>query len=121
MKYQDKNFQRLQERQKKNPKESKRDFLIRNDRYKIHLRFYNETANKIFDTESWYSFTDKQRDEIIRSHKRLVTKSNYFHFIGLNLTNSFFVDERDWINMVKEEYKPNYALIRSRRLKKIGI
>ena len=84
-------------------------------------KFYNETVNKIFDIESWYSFTDVQRDEIIRSHKRLVSKSKYLHFIGLNLTNSFSVDETDWINMIKEEYKPNYALIRSKRLNKIGI
>ena len=116
MRYQDRNFQRLQERQKQNPKESKRDFLIRTGREKKHLRFYKETAQKIYDIDSWYCMTDKQRDEIIESKKRIG-----YYYVWTPKFTPFLRNEESWIEYVKETYKPDPAELRARTLKKIGI
>ena len=121
MRYQDRNFQRLQERQKLNPKESKRDFLIRTGREKKHLRFYKETAHKIYDIDSWYCLTDKQRDEIIESKKRIDIRSIYSYFVWTPKFPPFFINEKSWIEYVKDTYKPDLAEVRTRALNKIGI
>jgi hypothetical protein len=126
MRYQDRNFQRLQERQKQNPKESKCDFLIRTGREKKHLRFYKETAHNIYDIDSWYCLTEKQRDEIIESKKKIIdtsTRSIYSYFIWTWTPKSppFFINEKSWIEYVKETYKPDPAEVRAKTLKKIGI
>lgn len=111
MRYQDSNFQRMQDRQRQNPKESKREFLIRSGREKKHLRFYKETAHKVYDIDSWYCLTDKQREQIIRSH-------NSKHVLTLF---TIFFSEESWIEYVKKEYKPDQSALRARALNKIGI
>ena len=118
MRYQDSNFQRMQDRQKQNPKESKRDFLSRTGREKEHLRFYKETAHKIYDIDSWYCLTEDQRSQIMRSYN-ITLGFNRINFVlyGQSLFNS----ERSWIEYVKEMYKPDQAVLRARALKKIGI
>lgn len=120
MRYQDRNFQRMQDRQRLNPKESKRDFLIRTGREKKHLRFYKEIAYKAYDTDSWHCLSDKQRDEIIDSWKQLKRQSLLTGPIYLYFT-PYFESQEDWFDWVKEKYRPDPALLRQSALKKIGI
>lgn len=126
MRYSDRNFQRAQERQRQNPKESKRDFLIRTGREKRQLRFYKETAHRIYDAESWHCLTEKQRDEIIRSYNivdyHLIPN---LYSLGWNAYTInglyFFSSEESWSEYVRQEFRPDPALLRNRALKKIGI
>lgn len=118
MRYKDNNFQRMQDRQKQNPKESKRDFLIRTGREKEHLRFYKETAHKIYDIDSWYCLTEDQRSRIMRSHN-ITLGFDRINFVLYG--KSLFCSELSWIEYVKETYKPDQAVLRAKALKKIGI
>lgn len=118
MRYKDSNFQRMQDRQKQNPKESKRDFLIRAEREKKQLRFYKETAHKIYDIDSWHCLTEDQRSQIMRSHN-ITLGFDRINFVLYG--QSLFSSEQSWIEYVKETYKPNQAALRARALKKIGI
>ena len=122
MRYQDRNFQRMQERQRLNPKESKRDFLIRTGREKKHLRFYKEIAYKAYDVDSWHCLSDKQRDEIINSWRSMKSQSLLTGPIYFIISPSpYFESQEDWFDWVKEKYTPDPALLRQRALKKIGI
>ena len=124
MKYQDRNFLKLQERQKQNPKESKKDFLIRTAREKKSRSFYKKIAHKIYKEDYWYSFTDKQIDEIINLHKTVMNNVGYLSLSTITFLTSngmIFTNEESYLKHIKENFKPDPAIIRERQLKKLGI
>lgn len=124
MKYQDRNFLKLQERQKQNPKESKRDFLLRTGREKRSRMFYKKIAHKIYKEDYWYSFTDKQRDEMITLHKNIMKNVGYLSFSTITFLTSngiIFTNEESYLKHIKENFKPDPATIREKQLKKLGI
>lgn len=115
MKYQDRNFLKLQERQKQNPKESKRDYLIRIGVEKKYLRFYKKTAYKIYNEDYWCLFTNKQKDEIIRTYNSIG------NILFLNTYVIMFPNEESWLKYAIDTYKPDSSKLRELQLKKLGI
>ena len=123
MKYQDKRFQKFQEKQRDGFTGSefswKSDRQIKREREHYHSIVFSKFFQNKFDRDWWNCLKDSERDEISSHYNWQLefAKSGYEMWSSYEL----FESTEEWVDFIKSKYKPDMVKFRELKFKKIGI
>ncbi len=123
MKYQDKRFQKFQEKQRDGLTDSccswKTDRQIKREKYHYHSVVFSKFFQNNFDRDWWNCLKSSERDEISTHYDTQMecVKKGYEMWSNYEL----FETIEEWFDFIKSNYKPDMIKFRELKLKKIGI
>jgi hypothetical protein len=122
MKYQDKRFQKFQEKQRDGLNDSyscKTDRQIKREKDHYHSVFFSKFFQNKFDKDWWNCLKSLERDEISTHYdiQMECIKSGYEMWSNYEL----FETIEEWFGFIKSKYKPDMIRFRELKFKKIGI
>jgi hypothetical protein len=123
MKYQDKRFQKFQEKQRDGIHDNrcsyKSERQIRRELEHYHSVTFSKFFSDKFDRDWWNCLTTNQRDSIISHYETQVEYIDSGFEIWANF--ELFETMNEWVNFIKKDYKCDMVKFRELKFKKIGI